>query len=93
MSNELSDTNRIIQTLFWQYWVGESVTKSLTKMRDQLHKNLEDQVKGYWSGSSAYYIMTKGGFLMDAKSCTKKKLTHFGKMFMDDYESKLENQA
>ena len=92
MSNELTDIDKIIQTLFWQYWHGDAVRGSLDKMRDQLYKNLDDQVKGYWSGSSAYYVMTKGGFLMDAKSCTKKKLTHFGQMFMDEYESKLEQK-
>ena len=89
----MSDIDKIIQTLFWQYWVGESVTKSLDNMKAQLHKNLGDQVKGYWSGSGAYKIMTKGGFLMDAKSCTKKELTHFGRMFMDEYKLTLQKKS
>ena len=36
--------------------------------------------------------MTKGEYLMNAKSWTKKKWKHFGQMIMDEYESKLEKK-
>lgn len=88
----VSDIDKIIKTLFWQYWVGDSVRNSLDEMKKQLHKNLTDQVNGYWSGHSAYQIMSKGGFLVDAKSCTKKELTSFGRAFIQSYEFKLENK-
>lgn len=61
---------------------------SVKKMRAQLYKNLGNQIDGYWSGSSAYNIMTKGGFLIDAKRNTNKQLTELGKMFMSDFEAK-----
>ena len=82
---EMGEIDKLIFDLFNRHWVGESVTKSIDNMKEQLHKNLLDQTRGYWSGSSAYRIMTTGGFLIDAKSCTYKKLTALGQMFMDNY--------
>lgn len=55
-------------------------------MRKQLYKNLSDQVRGCWSGHTAYHIMIDGGFLIDDKKSTHKKLTAIGKIFMDDME-------
>lgn len=74
--------DKIIYNLFISSWTGAGVLKSLTSMKEQLHKNLGDQVRAYWSGSSAYSIMTKGGFLIDGKSGTNKKLTPRGHAFM-----------
>lgn len=80
--------DKIIFELFTNNWVGETVTKDLDNMKKQLHKNLINQVDGYWSGSTAYHIMTKGGFLIDSKSGTKKELTELGKVFIKEYENK-----
>lgn len=75
-----------VKKLFQDNWTGEHTLKSLENMKKQLHKNLTDQMNGYWSGSTAYFIMTNGGFLIDAKSGTKKQLTEFGKLFIETYE-------
>lgn len=80
--------DQLIHNMFSQRWVGESVTESLQAMKDQLYKNLYDQVRGYWSGHTAYHIMIEGGFLLDAKHVNgkPKKLTALGEMFMERYE-------
>lgn len=78
--------DKAIQDLFEENWYGKETLKSLDSMKAQLYKNLNDQLDGYWSGSTAYYIMTKGGFLIDAKSGTKKQLTTLGELFMRSYE-------
>jgi len=77
--------DKLIFKLFDENWTPD-VFKNVDEMKKQLHKNLTDQTKGFWSGSTAYYIMSKGGFLVDGKSSTKKELTELGKMFIQDYE-------
>lgn len=77
--------NKLIIKLFTENWNGEEVTKNIDTMKKQLFKNLDDQLNGYWSGSTAYYIMTKGGFLIDSKRGTKKELTVLGKLFIELY--------
>lgn len=78
--------NEIIEKMFNMYWTGKETLSSIENMRKQLRKNLKDQLNGYWSGHSAYAIMTKGGFLIDSKSGTKKELTQLGKDFIEDYD-------
>ena len=87
---ELSDTDKIIQKLFTERWTDNLAKAPLEAMRQQLHKNLADQVNGYWSGHTAYHIMVDGGFLVDSKRillksnrAKGKKLTALGQMFMD----------
>lgn len=82
----------LISKVFNKYWHGDDTLSSIENMRKQLHKNLTDQLNGYWSGSTAYAIMVHGGFLKDAKRGTNKELTELGKMFMEDYRSKLNEQ-
>ena len=91
MSQEqLSDTDRIIKGLFVSRWTGDLNSAPIEKMRKQLHKNLHDQERGFWSGHSAYGIMVDGGFLIDSKRvrlegynmCEGKKLTVLGEIFM-----------
>lgn len=60
-------------------------------MKEQLHKTLQNQLDGYWSGSTAYHIVTKGGFLFDCKRDAKKELTPLGQMFMDQYKTSKES--
>lgn len=78
--------DKIIFELFSENWSGEPIKSSLDDMKKQLYKNLKDQIKGYWSGHTAYFIMVNGGFLIDAKSSTKKKLTKLGEIFIEEYE-------
>lgn len=83
--------DEIISKTFNKYWHGDEVLKSLDNMKAQLYKNLNDQCNSYWSGSGAYCIMTKGGFLFDGKSCTEKVLTPLGEMFMEEYKKSLKS--
>ncbi len=85
----MSEVNKVIQEMFSVYWSGDLSEAPVADMRKQLHKNLSDQLNGYWSGHTAYYIMTRGGFLVDSKrittegnKCKPKELTHLGKEFM-----------
>jgi len=79
----MSDINKVIHILFRHHWVGDSVTKNIDTMRMQLYKNLKDQLNGYWSGSTAYHIMVQGGFLLDGKRGSNKKLTALGHIFVN----------
>jgi len=81
-----------IKDAFLIRWCGESVRTSLSEMKKQLHKNLDDQTKGYWSGHSAYGIMRDYGFLINEKHVNgnPKKLTKPGEMFMRDYEKAMQ---
>lgn len=74
--------DQTIERLFRANWVGDSVLSSLANMKKQLHKNLNDQLNKYWSGHTAYKIMTKGGFLFDGKANSQKALTPLGEFFM-----------
>lgn len=64
--------DKLISYTFHMYWNGSYTLSSIDNMKKQLHKNLTDQLNGYWSGRTAYAIMTKGGFLIDSKRGTKK---------------------
>lgn len=79
----------LIEEMFIENWSGNSTLKNIDTMKAQLYKNLNDQLNGYWSGSTAYYIMVKGGFLVDSKRPSKRKekkeLTKLGEKFMNDY--------
>ena len=74
--------NNIIRELFLSRWVGKHVLSSTKNMREQLHKNLTDQVSGYWSGHTAYHLMVDGGFLLDGDKSSNKKLTPLGDLFI-----------
>lgn len=79
--------DEVIFKLFNSCWVGPQ-RDDVELAKKQLLKNLTDQVEGYWSGSSAYYIMTTGGFLIDGKKGTKKRLTAVGEMFVESTKDK-----
>ena len=81
----------LVKKLFDENWHGDGVKKNIETMKKQLHKNLQNQLDGYWSGSTAYHIMTKGGFLIDSKRGSKKELTELGKIFMEDFKNKKES--
>lgn len=77
-----------ISIAFKENWTGNHVLSSVENMKSQLYKNLTDQINGYWSGHTAYFIMVNYGFLIDSKHVNKKpkKLTVFGEIFMAKYE-------
>ena len=89
--DDMSDIDKIIFKLFSNNWSGDLSSSPVSDMREQLRKNLQNQIDGYWSGHTAYYIMTKGGFLVDSKRkpiknsgmSEGKALTALGQMFMD----------
>ena len=85
--------NKKIKDLFSSRWFGHLSSASIDEMRAQLRKNLQNQIDGYWSGSTAYSIMVDGGFLVDAKRVSiagtnmaeGKSLTALGKEFMTSF--------
>ena len=79
----MGDIDKIIHKLFSARWTKNLSEAPIKDMREQLHKNLQNQVDGYWSGHTAYHIMDDGGFLIDEESGRHKKLTVLGQMFMD----------
>jgi len=92
----MSDIDNIIFELFTSRWSGDLNKSPIADMRAQLYKNMKNQIDGFWTGHTAYFIMVDGGFLIDAKRvrnkpengmCKGKKLTVMGKMFMDSYEA------
>jgi len=91
MSGLILDLDDYIVKAFINRWSGNEVRSSLDKMKEQLHKNLTDQINGYWSGHTAYGIMIDYGFLIDAKHENRrpKKLTRLGTIFMKHYEEQL----
>lgn len=77
----MSELDAMIGELFAANWRGpEQFDVGLAKK--QLAKNLRDQINGFWSGHTAYWIMTNGGFLVDSKRGSEKKLTAVGKLFL-----------
>jgi len=76
------DIDQHIEKLFRARWCGENVLSSVDNMKAQLAKTLKDQLAGYWSGSTAYSIATQGGFLVDSKFGSTKKLTERGELFL-----------
>ena len=84
----MNDINKIIKKLFSERWTDNLANADIEAQRKQLFKTLRDQTCGYWSGHTAYHLATEGGFLIDAKSNSNKKLTALGQMFVDDYRTK-----
>lgn len=87
MSDSLNEfIDHVISEMFKGYWVGDA-RNDLALARKQLYKSLTNQIEGYWSGNSAYQIMVKGGFLINARSNENKQLTPLGKVFMQVYRN------
>ena len=93
----MSDIDKVIFELFSTRWRGDLSAAPISEMRAQLRKNIQNQIDGYWSGSTAYRIMVDGGFIVDSKRkiifgsggmAEGKKLTIFGKIFMDSFDDK-----
>lgn len=83
--------DEVIYKLFNTYWVGPQ-RDDVELAKKQLLKNLTNQMEGYWSGSTAYHIMTTGGFLIDGKKGTNKKLTALGQMFVESMMKENDNE-
>ena len=89
----MSEINEIIKKMFSTRWSGSLSTGSIEDMRSQLHKDLQNQIDGFWTGHTAYHIMVDGGFLVDSKRipigdtnmCKGKKLTALGELFMKSW--------
>lgn len=73
----------IINKLFRERWSGDLAEGSIQEQRKQLYKTLSNQLEGYWSGHTAYHIAVDGGFLIDNKSGSDKRLTILGEIFME----------
>jgi hypothetical protein len=84
----MSDIDKVIRKLFSERWTDNLANADIDAQRAQLYKTLRDQTRGYWSGHTAYHLAVDGGFLVDAKSNTNKRLTVVGQMFMDNFTTK-----
>ncbi|PMS92000.1 hypothetical protein C1T06_22810 [Vibrio parahaemolyticus] len=80
----------MIKQLFAERWTDDLRHAPLEKLRQQVYKNLKDQMAGYWSGHTAYHLLVDGGFLIDAKfeQGKGKKLTLLGRRFIENMESR-----
>ena len=76
-------TDEYISELFKCGRFGGMLDTCPIKQREYLKKSLKNQVDGYWSGSTMYHIMVFGGFIVDGKSGTHKKLTAIGQILME----------
>lgn len=77
--------DELIYKLFNENWCGPQ-RDDLELAKETLYKGLKQQQQGYWAGRTLYYIMVQGGFLIDGKSGTNKKLTALGEMFVEMME-------
>ncbi|ENH0540580.1 hypothetical protein ABVS17_001196 [Vibrio parahaemolyticus] len=82
-----SQIDQIIHELFSTRWVGSLSYGPIKSQRLQLYKNLKDQLKGYWTGHTAYWMLVTGGFIVDGPRGKAKVLTVLGSMFKEEMES------
>lgn len=83
VKSEFNLINKIIEALFKARWTSDLADAPVSEMREQLSKTLGDQTMGYWSGRTAYNIAVDGGFLVEGKKGTHKKLTSLGALFVE----------
>lgn len=79
-------SDEYVNELFEGTNFGEPTNNCVLKKREQIAKNLRDQLNGYWSGHTAYHILIDGKFLKDAKSNEKKEPTALGVAFLQEME-------
>lgn len=84
-----NDLDIYIGELFAKCWWGDLRFGDIDKQKTELYVGLQNQINGFWSGSSLYQIMVDGGFLKDGSSHTPKTLTQLGENFMKQYEESL----
>ncbi|ETZ11011.1 hypothetical protein ACRW9P_22560 [Vibrio parahaemolyticus] len=82
-----SQIDQVIHELFSSCWVGSLSYGPIKSQRAQLYKNLKNQLDGYWTGHTAYWMLVEGGFIVDGPTGTAKQLTRFGSMFKKEMES------
>ena len=76
-----------IEQIFEGTRFGAPVDNSVAGKRKQLAKTLRDQIEGYWSGHTAYWIAVNGGFLHDGKRDATKRLTALGNAFLQEMQT------
>ncbi|MEF1187766.1 hypothetical protein QTO04_00470 [Vibrio parahaemolyticus] len=82
----VSQIDQVIHELFSSRWVGSLSYGPIKSQRAQLYKNLKNQLDGYWTGHTAYWMLVEGGFIVDGPKGTAKQLTRFGSMFKEEME-------
>jgi hypothetical protein len=86
-------SDEYIEHLFSGTNFGEVINNSTEAKRDVIAKTLRNQVNGYWSGHTAYRIVTAGGFLVDAKFSEIKRLTALGVAFLENHKEQNANAS
>jgi len=80
MNKVVSD--EFINKIFEGTDFGVPVNRSVAAKRDLLYCTLQNQMNGFWAGSTMHLIMVNGGFLKDAKFSEPKELTHLGREYL-----------
>jgi hypothetical protein len=78
-------SNEYVDSLFEGTNFGESINSCVEEKRKLIAKTLRNQIDGYWSGHTAYHIAVHGGFLVDSKRSTHKRLTALGAAFLTQH--------
>ncbi len=81
---EMKIADEYISDLFKGTRFGATIDNSVKEQRKYLQKSIQQQMEGYWSGSTMYSIMVHGGFIVDSKKGTHKKTTALGDLLMND---------
>lgn len=80
-------SERYIEFIFEPYRFGDEIDNNVNEMIKYLARHLKHQLDGLWSFDSIYQIMVCGGFLYDAKTSEKKKLTPLGEAFLRKFDN------
>lgn len=72
-----------VQSVFYNTNFGTLINNNPSLQRGQLAKTLRDQMRGFWSGHTAYHLAIGNGLLVDGPKGTLKVLTDKGRRFMD----------
>ncbi|MDE1351833.1 hypothetical protein L9W80_16935 [Vibrio aestuarianus] len=81
-----SQIDQVIHELFSTHWIGSLSYGPIKGQRSQLYKNLKDQLKGCWTGHTAYWMLVNGGFIVDGPRGKAKTLTVLGSMFKKEMD-------
>lgn len=71
-------TDKYIINLFDGCNFGTTINNSVDLQRELIKKSIRNQAEGYWSGHTVYHILVHGGFIVDGKRSTNKKITALG---------------
>jgi len=81
MNKVVSD--EFINKIFEGTDFGVTVNRSVAAKRDLLYCTLQNQINGFWAGSTMYSIMVNGGFFKKTRFSESHELTHRGREYLN----------